>query len=251
LRWVSPLVMKRSIGRRSGARGRARGRALALLSGGLDSTVSTALALADVDVLAAVTFRYGQRAAAEEVRAARRIAKRLKITHRVISLPWLGHLPGGALTDSSRNLPAVAVSDLKKGRIESAARAVWVPNRNGLFINVAACLAEAWDASFIIGGFNREEADAFPDNGPEFVHAVNESLRTSTLTGVRVVSYVQEMDKTEMVEEGVRIGAPLGEIYSCYRGESDHCGRCESCRRLERAFRSAGCWDRIRPRFKR
>jgi len=204
-----------------------------------------------MDVLAAVTFRYGQRASAEEVRAARRIARALGIRHRVISLPWLGRIEGGALTDPDGRIPNVTRADLEKGKTASAARAVWVPNRNGLFINAAACLAEAWDARVVVGGFNREEAGTFPDNGPEFVRAVNRSLRWSTLKGVRVVSYVQKMDKTEMVEAGVRIGAPLKEVYSCYRGEPLHCGRCESCRRLARAFRAAGHWDLIRSRFSR
>jgi 7-cyano-7-deazaguanine synthase len=224
---------------------------VALLSGGLDSTVSTALAARELGVLAAVTFRYGQRAAGEEVRSARRIARALGIRHRVISLPWLGRLGGGALTDPSLAVPAIGKKDLESGRALSAARAVWVPNRNGLFINAAASLAEAWGAAWIVAGFNREEAGAFPDNGSEFVRAVNASLRRSTLSGVRAVSFVQGMDKTAMVEAGLRVGAPLSEIYSCYRGDAMHCGTCESCRRLERAFRAAGCWDIIRPRFRR
>jgi 7-cyano-7-deazaguanine synthase len=224
-------------------------RAVALLSGGLDSTVSLALAARKVDVLAAVTFRYGQRSADEEVKASRRIARRLGVPHRVISLPWLGRLPGGALTDRQRKIPKVRATDLKTGKTRRASRSVWVPNRNGLFLNVAACLAEAWNAAIIVAGFNREEADNFPDNSPEFVRDVNRALKRSTLKGVRVVSYVQRMNKEEMVKAGLEAGAPLEVVYSCYEGGPQHCGQCESCRRLARAFRSAGQWKRIQPRF--
>lgn len=239
--------MKRSIARDR----RPRKRAVALLSGGLDSTVSLTLALAEVDVLSAVTFRYGQRAADEEIRASRRIARALGVPHRVIRLPWLGRLRSGALLDASSKVPRVRDSDLDAGPEASRSRAVWVPNRNGVFLNITASLAEAWGAEVVVGGFNREEARNFPDNGPEFVRAVNRSLKRSTLNGVQVVSYVQEMTKREMVEIGAARGAPLAGIYSCYLGGPTHCGRCESCRRLSRAFRSAGRWPLIRPRFVR
>ncbi len=225
-------------------------RAVVLLSGGLDSTVSLSLAARRVVVLAAVTFRYGQRSAEEEVKASRRVARSLGVCHRVISLPWLGRLNAGGLADPKTRIPKVSVSDLNAGRTAAASRAVWVPNRNGLFINMAACLAEAWGAGIVVAGFNSEEAENFPDNGLEFVRDANRVLKRSTLNGVRVVSYVQRMTKEEIVEEGVRVGAPLGAVYSCYLGGPGHCGECESCRRLARAFRLAGQWDLIRSRFK-
>lgn len=237
--------MKRSIGSSK----QSRPRAVGLLSGGLDSTVSLVLAMRRVDVVCAVTFRYGQRADREEVKAARRIARVLAVPHRVISLPWLARLDAGALVGSATRVPALRTSDLDSARGKEAARAVWVPNRNGLFVNAAACLAEAWDAQIVVGGFNREEAAAFPDNGPEFVRAVNRSLQWSTLNGVRVISYVQGMTKREMVEAGSAVGAPLDAVYSCYAGGIAHCGCCESCQRLKRAFRAAGRWPVIRSRF--
>jgi len=239
--------MRRSTARRSGG----AERAVALVSGGLDSTVSLAAAAQRVEVVAAVTVRYGQRAETEEVKAARRIAKALGVRHRVISLPWLGRLGTGALLDPSSTVPTVRASDLTAGRAREASKAVWVPNRNGLLVNVAACLAEAWGAGVVVAGFNREEAAHFPDNGPEFVRAVNRALRWSTSNAIRVVSYVQDMTKREMVETGSRLGAPLDALYSCYVGGPLHCGRCESCVRLAQAFRAAGKWRVLQHRFAR
>ncbi|MBE0466956.1 MAG: 7-cyano-7-deazaguanine synthase, partial [Candidatus Desulforudis sp.] len=119
-----------------------------------------------------------------------------------------------------------------------SARRVWVPNRNGLLINVAACFAEALGCSRIVVGFNREEARTFPDNSRHFVDAVNHSLTYSTLTEVRVVCYTQFLDKAEIVSLGRRLGVPWSLVWSCYRDGEQACGKCESCRRLERAGKS-------------
>jgi 7-cyano-7-deazaguanine synthase len=221
-----------------------------LLSGGLDSIVSLTLAARELDLVAAVTFRYGQKAAAEEVRAAARVARALGIPHRVISLPWLGGTTGGALTDPRMAVPEVREASLDLRAASARARAVWVPNRNALFVNIAASLAEAWGAEVVVAGFNREEAQTFPDNGPAFVRAVNAALRRSTLRRVRVVSYVQRMDKREIVLRGLQVSAPLSHVYSCYRGGRPPCGRCESCKRLRRAFREAGAEEMLRGRFR-
>jgi 7-cyano-7-deazaguanine synthase len=203
-------------------------KAVALLSGGLDSTVAFAIRARDTAL--AVTVDYGQRAAKREIASARRTAGRYRVPHRVLDLPWLG---GGALTDRSKRLPR---PDLKSARdTRRSAAAVWVPNRNGIFIAAAAAIAEGLGASRIVVGFNREEAATFPDNSARFLEAANRALRLSTRNGVRVESPTLKWDKRRIVEEARRRGIALDHVWPCYEGGAAWCRKCESCLRAVRA----------------
>jgi 7-cyano-7-deazaguanine synthase len=221
--------------------------AVALLSGGLDSTVAAALAQREHRLRVAITADYGQRAAVREIAAARRIANVLGCEHRVIELPFLAAVTRTALVARDRELPALAADQLDEvaGAAAESMRAVWVPNRNGLLLAAAAAIAEGLDATVVIVGFNREEAATFPDNGADFLAATTAALRFSTANGVRVESPTVELDKREVVAEGIRIGAPLPYVWSCYRGQERHCGRCESCLRLFRALDGNGVRERF------
>jgi 7-cyano-7-deazaguanine synthase len=129
---------------------------------------------------------------------------------------------------------------------------VWVPNRNGVFINLAAAFAESLEASLIITGFNAEEAATFPDNSPQYVEAINEALSFSTQNQVQVFSPTQNLNKTEIVNLGLQLALPWELVWSCYKeGDSAGrmCGECESCRRFMRATQAAGVWDRVKERF--
>lgn len=213
---------------------------IALLSGGLDSTVAAALAQADFGVSQALTFDYGQRAACREVEASARIARRLGIAHRVIELPWLAAATRTALVDRSAAVPQPRPHDLDSAAAHDTARAVWVPNRNGVFIAIAAAIAEGAGVPRLVVGFNREEGTTFPDNSEAFVEATNRALSFSTLAKIEVVNPVGALDKVEIVRIGREVGAPLPLVWSCYLEGDDHCGACESCRRLERALDRAG-----------
>ena len=219
-------------------------RCVALLSGGLDSLVAAALAREEHELLLALTCDYGQRAAARELLAAQTQAEWLGCAHRCVALPWLGELGGNALTDPGRELPAPAAEELDSPAAAAAsARAVWVPNRNGVLVNVAAALAESLGAEAVVCGFNAEEAATFPDNSPEFMQAVEGLWRFSTARGLRLLSPTAALDKTAIVREGRRLGAPLPLVWSCYRGAARPCWSCESCRRLRRALGRAGAWE--------
>jgi 7-cyano-7-deazaguanine synthase len=205
---------------------------VAILSGGLDSAVSLAAAVRRMDVVLALTFDYGQRAARRERLAAAAIARRFRIPHRVIALPWLAGITRTALVDRRAALPLGELS-------ERSAKAVWVPNRNGIFIEIAAAHAESLGASRLVTGFNREEAATFPDNSPAYVEAVNRALSYSTATGVRVVSYTAGLDKRGIVRLGRRLAVPLAKVWPCYEGGRAWCRRCESCLRSLRALADA------------
>lgn len=216
-------------------------RSVVLLSGGLDSTVSFTRALQEGECAVVLHFDYGQLAARPEAEAARRMAARFSIPFELINLPWLGRISraeitGGTVTPAGRD-------ELEGAPAEKAARRLWVPNRNGLFINIGAAYAEALEADQVVTGFNIEEANTFPDNSPEYVEAANRALWYSTMSRVRLHSYTQGLTKTEIVALGRAIGAPLKDIWSCYSGGTAMCWGCPSCMRLRRALEEDGSWD--------
>ncbi|MBI4237656.1 MAG: 7-cyano-7-deazaguanine synthase QueC [Deltaproteobacteria bacterium] len=214
--------------------------AVTLLSGGLDSVVSTALAHAQHGVALALTFDYGQRAAAREISSAARFCGHWKIPHTVLQLPWLGDITHTALVQRDQALPtydSAALNDLA-GQHRSAS-AVWVPNRNGVFLNIAAAYAETHELDWIVTGFNAEEAVTFSDNSAAFVEQTTAAFQLSTRTHPRVVSYTQAMQKSEIAATARRLEIPLDWCWPCYEGGAQWCGRCESCARFQRAMKCA------------
>jgi len=216
-------------------------KSIILLSGGLDSTVSATIAVKKTKPLFALTIDYGQRAAKMEIFASKRICGALKIKHRIIKLPFFKEFKRCKLI--SAPYPFVG-----KGRYEEdnfrkfskkllLLKNIWVPNRNSLFINLAACFAEYYNADLIITGFNREEAREFPDNTRDFINAINKTLLFSTLRKIKVISYVADYTKKEIYKLGLKYKAPLQYIYSCYLGGKKMCGKCISCRKLMEAQR--------------
>lgn len=207
-----------------------------LLSGGLDAAVSLACALEESEVVLCLTFDYGQLASCNEIKAAALLTEYYHLRHQVLAIPFLRDITGTALVKRDTALPEPEMADLDERELAaSAAAQVWVPNRNGLFINIAAAFAESCGAQLVITGFNKEEAVTFPDNSIAFVESVNDSLSYSTLNHVRVVSYTQRLDKIDIIKLGLKMSVPLQYIWSCYRGGKKMCGRCESCLRLKRA----------------
>lgn len=207
-----------------------------LLSGGLDSVVATAMMLSSMHVSLALTFDYGQRAAAREIATARVLCQRWEIPHQVIELPWLGEVSTSALTQRTQPLPHLQTSQLDEiTATTQSAQQVWVPNRNGVFLNAAAAIAEAKGISWIVAGFNREEAVTFPDNGPHYVEAANRALQYSTNGKVALISPTQSMTKTEIVAWARVNNVPLDAIWPCYEGGEAWCRKCESCLRFLRA----------------
>jgi 7-cyano-7-deazaguanine synthase len=197
-------------------------KSIILLSGGLDSTVSAAIARQRTSPILALTFDYGQRAAKMEIMASKKICRFLKIEHRSIKLPFF------------REFRKLMLLRGKKKTMDRFQRTkdVWVPNRNALFINVAACFAEYYGAKIVVTGFNREEAQEFPDNSERFLHAINRSLKYSTLNKIKVRSYVLKHTKKEIYKLGTRYRVPFENVYSCYLGGKNMCGKCASCKRL-------------------
>lgn len=203
-------------------------RSVALVSGGLDSLVSLAKAREETDVRLVLFADYGQRAAARERAAVVGIATFYGLPYGEVDLGWMRDL-------SPEGMRSGAPSGGKPPRLETLDD-VWIPNRNGLLVNAAAAFAESYGCDFVVTGFNREEAADFPDNGAEFVAAVNRGLEFSTRNGVRVMSYTQDLGKREIVALGIELRAPLSLLWSCYDAGQMMCGKCASCRRLKVAL---------------
>jgi len=220
-------------------------RLVTLLSAGLDSVVATTAASREHEIVLALTFDYGQHAGPREIAAAQQIAQALDIEHTVVALPWLEQITHSALVANEKQIPLADPQSLDDPQAAVAvAQAVWVPNRNGTFLNIAAGYCEAQDCEGIVCGFNAEEAASFPDNSVEFMRAAEECFAYSTRRGLQVISPTVEMTKPQIVKLGYGIGAPLHLIWSCYRGGDSHCWSCPSCVRLRRALESSGYWER-------
>lgn len=211
-----------------------------LLSAGLDSTVNFYAALNDTNVVLALTFNYGQKAATKEIERAKLITTENKVRHIVVDLPWLKDLGKSSLTHDNLSVPAgknVAIDNAQMS--ESTAKSVWVPNRNGIFLNIAASYAESLVAEVIVPGFNREEAATFPDNSLDFVRAVRKAFVYSTATKVDIQCYTIAMSKIEIVDLGRKLNVPFEKMWPCYQSKEIWCGECESCKRTKRAFTAA------------
>lgn len=206
-------------------------KSIILLSGGLDSLVSLGLKKDELNIDLAITFDYGQKSVAKEVLASKTICDYYKISHKIIKLDWLKEITQTSLV-SDEKIPTQ--NDLTMD--EKSAKSVWVPNRNGLFLNIAGCFADSYGYNYILIGANKEEGQTFPDNTQEFVDAVNNSFNYSTLNSAKVVAPLINYDKNDIVMLGMTKGVPLELVMSCYQDDKGHCGICESCLRLKRAL---------------
>lgn len=211
-----------------------------LLSGGLDSAVCLAEGVRHGEVRLALTFDYGQKAAAREKEYSRKLAAYYGVPSEIVELPFLKRLTTTALV-SQEPLPELSCEVLDDiGIVQESADRVWVPNRNALFLSIAACYAESMGCEAVVAGFNAEEAATFPDNSGEFVEAINHTFFYATRGKVSVLSYTQSLTKREILKLGMELGLPFEMVWSCYYGGTVMCGKCESCCRMRRAIRDEG-----------
>ena len=214
-------------------------KAISVLSGGLDCTVATSVFAKDYDIHA-ITFDYGQKAFKRELKAAKEICERMNWTHEVIDLPWLGDISNSSL-NTSEEIPEPSEEDLDNLEKSSvSASSVWVPARNMVFTSIAVSYAESIGAEKIIVGWDAEEAATFPDNSKEFLETFNELIKVGSPEKIRIEAPAIDLNKEEIVELGLKVGAPIELSYSCYKGDDKHCGVCESCMRRKRAFKKIG-----------
>jgi 7-cyano-7-deazaguanine synthase len=225
-------------------------RSILLISGGLDSSVNLCLGIKKRKIILGITFDYGQKSRVQEIKASKALSKYYQIPHKIIKIDWLKNITPTSLVNKNKKIPKIKKEDFKKKKyFLQTAKQVWVPNRNGVFINIASSFAESLPADTIIVGFNKEEGKTFPDNSKSFLKAVNKSLSYSTLRQVKVESFTEKLNKTQIIEKGIKNLLPFPLIYSCYLGEKKMCGKCESCQRLLRALRNIKKETLLKDRF--
>jgi len=228
-------------------------KAITLLSSGLDSVAALSIAAESLEIEMAITFDYGQRAGQREIEYSQKVCEHYGIEHRVIKLDWLAGITNTSLVNRGEDVPSLSFEDIDEAApasiTEASAKAVWVPNRNGVMLNIAGSFAESRGCDYLIVGFNGEEAVTFPDNSMSYVEAMDNAFSYSTQNGVRVLAPLIKLGKTEIVRKALEVKSPLEYSWSCYHGGESPCGECESCVRRARAFKNAGAKDPLLERL--
>jgi 7-cyano-7-deazaguanine synthase len=228
-------------------------KAITLLSSGLDSVAALAIAAKELEIEMAITFDYGQRAVKREIEYSQKVCKYFGIEHRVIKLDWLSEITSTSLVNRDADVPSLSFEDIDETApaeiTAESAKAVWVPNRNGVMLNIAGSFAESRECDYLIVGFNGEEAGTFPDNSLEYVQVMDRAFSYSTQNKVKVLAPLIELGKTQIVRKSLEVKAPLEYSWSCYHGGEIPCGECESCRRRARAFKNVGVKDPLLERL--
>jgi 7-cyano-7-deazaguanine synthase len=218
-------------------------KAVVLLSGGMDSCVTAALAR-ETHELALLHVGYGQRTERRERQAFENIADYYGVRARlVVRLDHFRQIGGSALTDWSIAVPEFNVSAVVGGPADIPV--TYVPFRNAHLLSVAVSWAEVIGAKAVFIGAVAEDSSGYPDCRAEYYRVFQELVRQGTRpeTDIAILTPVIGMRKSEIIRRGLELGAPLELTWSCYQSEDSACGVCDSCRLRLRAFAEAGAAD--------
>ena len=216
-------------------------KAICLVSGGMDSCVTAAIAARESGELAFLHISYGQRTEERERRAFNDIADHYGIEKRLdVSIEHLAKIGGSSLTDENI---AVTEANLTSKEIPTS----YVPFRNANMLAIAVSWAEVFGATRIYIGAVAEDSSGYPDCRPEFFEAFQQTINTGTKpdTHIEIRTPIIHLTKAEIVKKGIELNAPLHLTWSCYRSETLACGTCDSCSLRLRGFEQAGIIDPI------
>lgn len=210
-------------------------KAIVLVSGGMDSCVTAAIAARENDALAFLHVSYGQLTEKRERQAFNDVADHYNVKERLdVSIEYLAKIGGSSLTDDNIS---VSEADLDSTEIPTS----YVPFRNANMLSIAVSWAEVLDANAIYIGAVAEDSSGYPDCRPEFYEAFQKTidLGTKPETRIEIRTPIIHLNKSEIVEKGIELDAPLHLTWSCYRGETLACGTCDSCALRLRGFAEA------------
>ncbi|BAZ44670.1 exsB protein [Chondrocystis sp. NIES-4102] len=215
-------------------------KAVVLLSGGLDSATTTAIAIDAGYEVIALSFRYGQRHY-KELEAAKKIAQAFNIQDHFIIDVNLSQWGGSSLTDQSLTIPQ---SGVKTDIIPST----YVPGRNTVFIAIALSLAEAKGAQAIYLGINAIDYSGYPDCRPEYLQAFQQLANLASKAGIegntpQLIAPLVNDSKADIVRRALKLNVPIADTWSCYQGGENPCGLCDSCRIRDQALIAVGRAD--------
>jgi len=216
--------------------------AICLVSGGMDSCVTAALAKQENKEIAFLHISYGQRTEQRERKAFEDIADFYNIKKRLdVSIEYLAKIGGSSLTDEQIE---VAEANLESKEIPTS----YVPFRNANMLAIATSWAEVLRADSIYIGVVAEDSSGYPDCRPEFYAAFERTIETGTKpeTKIKIVTPIIHLSKAEIVRKGLELNAPLHLSWSCYRNEELACETCDSCALRLRGFQRAGVADPIK-----
>jgi 7-cyano-7-deazaguanine synthase len=215
-------------------------KAVVLISGGMDSCVTTAIARQKYEI-AALHASYGQPTERRELQSFHALADHFGVAERLaVRLDHFPLIGGSSLTDSS--MP-IHDADLSNRGIPNT----YVPFRNAHFLSIATSWAEVLGATKIFIGAVWEDSSGYPDCRPEYYEAFNNLIRAGTrpTTDITIETPLIHVSKRDIVKKGIALSAPLDLTWSCYRNSDIACGACDSCALRLRAFQQAGVEDPI------
>jgi len=220
-------------------------RAACLLSGGIDSAVSAAIARSEGYEVHALTFDYGQRHD-REVECARKIAEWLDSEHKIFDID-LNQVGGSALTDEIEVPEGKRIDEIKDS---DEIPPTYVPARNTIFLSIALAYAEVIGAEAIFIGAHAVDYSGYPDCRPEYFEKFRELAGLATKRGVEgkgigIETQLLELGKDDIIKKGAGLGVPFQHTWSCYKGNDKACGVCDSCVIRLNGFEEAGLEDPI------
>lgn len=217
-------------------------KAVVVLSGGLDSTTCMGIAKEAGFELYPLTFDYGQ-LHNREVEQARKIAAFYEVKqHKIVNMGFLREIGGSALTDESVEVPTDGVDD--------GIPATYVPARNLIFLSLATAYAEVIGATRIYIGVSAVDFSGYPDCRPDFIQSMSNTINLATRAGAEgtrlsIETPLQNLSKADTVKLGLSLGVPYHLTTSCYQGDEEACGVCDSCRLRIKGFKEAGAKDPV------
>jgi 7-cyano-7-deazaguanine synthase len=214
--------------------------AVCIISGGMDSALSARMAENEGYEIIALHFNYGQRTEHKELECFRQVAFAVNASESYeIDLPFFEQIGASALTDKSIEVPI--------GGIEEGVPVTYVPFRNGIFLSIAAAVAEKHGAEALYIGVVEEDSSGYPDCRENFIRQMQDAINLGTKeeTRLEIKMPLVALKKSEIVQKALALGVPLQDTWSCYQSETLACGVCDSCRLRLKGFKEAGSIDPI------
>ncbi len=207
-----------------------------LLSGGLDSSAALHWAARYHNVVLALSFHYGSRHATHELECAHIQAETLGIEHRVIDISPISRHLKSALLEGGAPIP--------DGNYDEASMAqTVVPFRNGIFLSIAAGIAESMESDALVIAAHAGDHSIYPDCREDFMVAMSNAIQLGTYAGIEILRPFIDSTKGEIVSIGQKLGVNFAQTYSCYKGGDQHCGTCGTCMERKEAFIAAQLTD--------
>lgn len=225
-------------------------KSIVLFSGGIDSTTALYWAINRYEEVHALTFDYGQRHKIE-VSMARNIVQKLNVPHEILRVD-LQQIGGSTLTDPKLPLPQYERAE----KIEEGLPLTYVPFRNGIFLAMASALAEVKGIREIICGFHIIDSPNYPDTKNQFVEAMEEAINQGTRFSpdqekIQILAPFVNRKKSEIIKEGLSLGADYSYSLSCYSGAEIPCQKCSSCILRIKAWEEIGQKDPLIQRLEK